>query len=241
MAISSGCCGSSFATAMAMTSAMNLSSRASTTLIDSSADAVCALGAGNARFGFECTRLRSNSARRSGSSSSSLRKANGGRFRTGGRECVGVRAEGEGMEPERVTRNEQLAYDGPGKGGQWLSATTRHVRIYVGVADPVTMALDQSQLDKLTLMLDPDNEFVWPDDKVQKVYDYFTELVENYAGADCTEYTLRLIGSDIEHFIRKMLLANEIKYNLECGVLNFSMGQPRYDPAMLEGVEAEAE
>lgn len=156
-----------------------------------------------------------------------------------------MRAEGagsvNGMEPERVTKNEQLAYDGPGKGGQWLSATTRHVRIYIGVADPVSLALDQSQLDKVTLMLDPDNEFVWPDDKVQKVYDYFTELVENYAGADCTEYTLRLIGSDIEHFIRKMLLANEIKYNLECGVLNFSMGQPRYDPATLEGVEVDAE
>ena len=42
-----------------------------------------------------------------------------------------------------------------------------------------------------------------------------------------TEYTLRLIGSELEHFIRKMLFANEIKYNLECRVLNFSMGKPR--------------
>ena len=46
-------------------------------------------------------------------------------------------------------------------------------------------------------------------------------------GAPLTEYTLRLIGSELEHFIRKMLFANEIKYNLECRVLNFSMGKPR--------------
>ncbi|KAL2608795.1 hypothetical protein R1flu_027368 [Riccia fluitans] len=148
-----------------------------------------------------------------------------------------VRAEGGAGGP---VESQSLSYDGPGKGGQWLSATTRHVRIYIGVADPETMALDQSQLDKVTLMLDPDSEFVWPDEQVQKVYNYFAELVENYAGAPCTEYTLRLIGSDIEHYIRKLLLANEIKYNLEAGVLNFSMGLPRYDPSTLEGVEEEA-
>ena len=51
-----------------------------------------------------------------------------------------------------------------------------------------------------------------------------------------TEYTLRLIGSDVEHYIRKLLLAGEIQYNLNCRVLNFSMGQPRY-----EGLEVEVE
>lgn len=67
------------------------------------------------------------------------------------------------------------------QGGQWLSSTTRHVRIYVGYVDPKTMTMDQSQADKLSLMLDPDNEFLWPEDKVAKVYDKFTELVDSYA------------------------------------------------------------
>lgn len=42
-----------------------------------------------------------------------------------------------------------------------------------------------------------------------------------------TEYTLRLIGSDIEHYIRKLLYDGEIKYNMDARVLNFSMGKPR--------------
>lgn len=46
-------------------------------------------------------------------------------------------------------------------------------------------------------------------------------------GAPLTEYTLRLIGSDIEHYIRKMLYDGEIKYNMNSRVLNFSMGKPR--------------
>jgi hypothetical protein len=127
------------------------------------------------------------------------------------------------------------------QGGKWLSSTTRHVRIFAGYIDPVTDVMDQSQLDKLTLMLDPDDEFLWPEDKVQAVYAYFKELVDHYAGAPLTEYTLRLIGSDIEHYIRKMLLAGEIKYNLDCRVLNFSMGKPRIDPRDVEDLEEEDE
>lgn len=46
-------------------------------------------------------------------------------------------------------------------------------------------------------------------------------------GAPLTEYTLRLIGSDIEHYIRKMLYDGEIKYNMDAKTLNFSMGKPR--------------
>ena len=46
-------------------------------------------------------------------------------------------------------------------------------------------------------------------------------------GAPLTEYTLRLIGSDIEHYIRKMLYDGVIKYNMNAKVLNFSMGKPR--------------
>ena len=62
-----------------------------------------------------------------------------------------------------------------------MSSTTRHVRLYVGYIDPVTSNMDQQQLDKLSIMIDTDNEFLWPEEKLQKVYDYFTELVDNYA------------------------------------------------------------
>ncbi|EFJ09764.1 hypothetical protein SELMODRAFT_125882 [Selaginella moellendorffii] len=120
-----------------------------------------------------------------------------------------------------------MTRDGPAQGGRWLSCTTRHVRLYAAAIDPVTFAMDQTQIDKLTLILDPDSEFLWPDDKVEKVYDHLRELVDTYEGAPLDEYTLRLVGSDIEHFIRKLLLAGEIQYNLDCRVLNFSMGKPR--------------
>jgi len=46
-------------------------------------------------------------------------------------------------------------------------------------------------------------------------------------GAPLNDYTLRLIGSDIEHYIRKMLYDGLIKYNMNARVLNFSMGKPR--------------
>lgn len=128
-----------------------------------------------------------------------------------------------------LTQNKGLQRKGLLQGGRWLSCTTRHIRIYVGYIDPETYAMDQSKMDTLSILVDPDSEFVWPDDKLQRIYDEFAELVDNYAGADMTEYTLRLIGSDLEHLIRKMLLAGEIQYNLDCRVLNFSMGKPRYD------------
>ncbi|WCJ43487.1 NAD(P)H-quinone oxidoreductase subunit M chloroplastic [Euphorbia peplus] len=112
-------------------------------------------------------------------------------------------------------------------GGQWLSSVTRHVRIYAAYIDPDTWEMDQTQMDKLSLMLDTTDEFVWTDESVQKVFSYFQELVDHYEGAPLTEYTLRLIGSDIEHYIRKLLYDGEIKYNMNSKVLNFSMGKPR--------------
>lgn len=112
-------------------------------------------------------------------------------------------------------------------GSQWLSSVTRHVRIYAAYIDPVTHAFDQTQTDKLTLLLDPSNEFAWTPDSCQKVYAYFQDLVDHYEGAPLSEYTLRLIGSDIEHYIRKLLYDGEIKYNMNARVLNFSMGKPR--------------
>ncbi|KAJ0939814.1 putative NAD(P)H-quinone oxidoreductase subunit M, GAG-pre-integrase domain-containing protein [Helianthus annuus] len=33
-------------------------------------------------------------------------------------------------------------------GGQWLSSTTRHVRIFAAYIDPETCAFDQTQMDK---------------------------------------------------------------------------------------------
>lgn len=65
-------------------------------------------------------------------------------------------------------------------GGQWLSSTTRHVRIFAAYIDPETCAFDQTQMDKLTLILDPTDEFVWNDDTCNKVYSYFQELVDHY-------------------------------------------------------------
>ena len=65
-------------------------------------------------------------------------------------------------------------------GGQWLSCCTRHVRIYAAYIDPVTHAFDQTQMDKLTLILDPTDEFVWTPDACQMVYACFQELVDHY-------------------------------------------------------------
>ncbi|PWA53682.1 hypothetical protein CTI12_AA442790 [Artemisia annua] len=112
-------------------------------------------------------------------------------------------------------------------GGQWLSSTTRHVRIFAAYIDPETCAFDQTQMDKLTLILDPTDEFVWTPETCSMVYSYFQELVDHYEGAPLTEYTLRLIGSDIEHYIRKLLYEGQIQYNMNARVLNFSMGKPR--------------
>uniref|UniRef100_A0A0F7GYH0 NAD(P)H-quinone oxidoreductase subunit M, chloroplastic n=1 Tax=Goodyera fumata TaxID=1390594 RepID=A0A0F7GYH0_9ASPA len=133
-----------------------------------------------------------------------------------------TRVESLPRQPLAKSRNMSREY-----GGQFLSCTTRHVRIYAAYIDPITHAFDQTQMDKLTLLLDTTNEFVWTPDTCQKVYAYFQELVDHYEGAPLSEYTLRLIGSDIEHLIRRMLYDGEIKYNMNASVLNFSMGKPR--------------
>ncbi|KAL5704519.1 hypothetical protein ACHQM5_022935 [Ranunculus cassubicifolius] len=127
-------------------------------------------------------------------------------------------------EPGVVTKSKNMGVE---YGGQWLSSVTRHVRIYAAYIDPVTNAFDQTQMDKLTLLLDPTNEFLWTTDTCNMVYTYFQELVDHYEGAPLTEYTLRLIGSDIEHYIRKLLYDGVIRYNMNARVLNFSMGKPR--------------
>uniref|UniRef100_A0A0F7GZP4 NAD(P)H-quinone oxidoreductase subunit M, chloroplastic n=1 Tax=Erodium texanum TaxID=28960 RepID=A0A0F7GZP4_EROTE len=129
------------------------------------------------------------------------------------------------VEPQTNVKSKNMSRE---MGGQWLSSVTRHVRIYAAYIDPETYQFDQTQMDKLTLILDPSNEFLWTDESCQKIYSYFQELVDHYEGAELTEYTLRLIGSDIEHYIRKLLYDGEIKYNMNAKTLNFSMGKPRF-------------
>jgi NAD(P)H-quinone oxidoreductase subunit M len=105
-----------------------------------------------------------------------------------------------------------------------LKSTTRHIRIF-------TAQVENSELvpsdTVLTLDIDPDNEFLWTEDTLQRVYSTFEQLVEAYAGEDLSEYNLRRIGSDLEHFIRGMLQAGDISYNLDSRVLNYSMGLPQ--------------
>ncbi len=105
-----------------------------------------------------------------------------------------------------------------------LKCTTRHVHI-------LTAELIDDELapreDTLTLDVDPDNEFLWSAESLAKVYREFDAQVAAYAGSDLTEYNLRRIGSELEHFIRGLLEKGEIAYNLDTRALNYSMGVPQ--------------
>lgn len=105
-----------------------------------------------------------------------------------------------------------------------LKSTTRHIHIF-------TAEVKGTELNPtdgvLTLDVDPDNEFVWNDAALQQVYRKFDELVAANEGADLTDYNLRRIGSDLEHFVRSLIQKGEISYNLESRVLNYSMGLPQ--------------
>lgn len=105
-----------------------------------------------------------------------------------------------------------------------LKSTTRHIHIFTAVIENNELVPSDSVL---TLDIDPDNEFNWSEESVQKVYRKFDELVESYGGADLTDYNLRRIGSDLEHFVRSLLQKGDISYNLNSRVLNYSMGLPR--------------
>ncbi|WP_041233143.1 NAD(P)H-quinone oxidoreductase subunit M [Cylindrospermum stagnale] len=105
-----------------------------------------------------------------------------------------------------------------------LKSTTRHIRIFAA-------EMNQDELvpsnHVLTLDVDPDNEFNWNEDALQKVYRQFDELVEASSGVDLTDYNLRRIGSDLEHYLRSLLQKGEISYNLSSRVTNYSMGLPQ--------------
>lgn len=107
-----------------------------------------------------------------------------------------------------------------------LKSTTRHIRIFAGVIEDNELVPDDKVL---TLDIDPDNELNWNDTAVQQVYRKFDDLVESCSGEDLTEYNLRRIGSDLEHFVRSLLQSGEISYNLGSRVNNYSLGLPRVE------------
>ena len=105
-----------------------------------------------------------------------------------------------------------------------LKSTTRHVRIFT--ADVVNSDL-QFHPKKLTLDLDPDNEFIWNQESLDKVNSKFNELIKERVGKDLDDYELRKIGSEIEVLIKFLLQSGLLKYNPDCRVMNYSMGLPK--------------
>ena len=105
-----------------------------------------------------------------------------------------------------------------------LKSTTRHIFIYAAEIENDDLIPSESVL---TLDVDPDDEFNWTDEALQKVNQEFERLVEAANGTELTDYNLRRIGSDLEHFVRQLLQAGEISYNLRSRVMNYSMGLPK--------------
>ena len=111
-------------------------------------------------------------------------------------------------------------------------STTRHIRIYAATIENNELVESDNVL---TLDVDPDNEFNWTDEALQMVYRQFDDLVEANSGEDLSDYNLCRIGSDLEHFIRSLLMKGKISYNLGGRVLNYSMGLPRVENPEMEG------
>ncbi len=105
-----------------------------------------------------------------------------------------------------------------------LKCTTRHVRLFTARVEGQNLVHDAHNL---TMDLDPDNEFIWTEELINKVQQHFQDIIASEEGLELTEYKLRQIGSKLEGTIRKLLQAGELKYNPECRVLNYSMGLPR--------------
>ncbi|NEQ28737.1 MAG: NAD(P)H-quinone oxidoreductase subunit M [Microcoleus sp. SIO2G3] len=106
-----------------------------------------------------------------------------------------------------------------------LKSTTRHIRIFTAEVDANDAFVESN--DRLTIDVDPDNELIWNDEALQSVYRKFEELVAANDGVDLTDYNLRRIGSDLEHFVRSLLQSGTISYNLKSRVRNYSLGLPR--------------
>ncbi|MFE4107797.1 NAD(P)H-quinone oxidoreductase subunit M [Almyronema epifaneia] len=105
-----------------------------------------------------------------------------------------------------------------------LKSTTRHIHIYTAEIQDNELIPSDSVL---TLDVDPDNEFNWSEEALQQVYREFDRLVEAYNGAELTDYNLRRIGSDLEHYIRGLLQGGYLSYNLKSRAVNYSMGLPQ--------------
>lgn len=108
-----------------------------------------------------------------------------------------------------------------------LKSTTRHVRIFTAEVDGTELIPSEN---KLTLDVDPDNELMWNEGALQSVYRKFDELVAANEGTELTDYNLRRIGSDLEHFIRGLLQDGQVSYNLQTRARNYSLGLPRIEP-----------
>ncbi len=108
----------------------------------------------------------------------------------------------------------------------YIKSTTRHIRIYTAEVENNEFVPSDNVL---TLDVDPDNEFNWSEDALQKVYRKFDDLVEASNDKDLNEYNLRRIGSNLEHFIRSLLQDGTITYNLGSKVRNYTMGLPKME------------
>ena len=105
-----------------------------------------------------------------------------------------------------------------------LKSTTRHVRIFT--AEVVNNEL-QFHPNKLTLDLDPDNEFIWNEDSLKEINVKFNELIKERVGKNLDDYELRKIGSEIEGLIKFLLQSGKLSYNPNCRAMNYSMGLPK--------------
>ncbi|MBE9042745.1 NAD(P)H-quinone oxidoreductase subunit M [Oscillatoriales cyanobacterium LEGE 11467] len=105
-----------------------------------------------------------------------------------------------------------------------LKSTTRHIHIFTAEVRDRDLIPNEGLL---TLDVDPDNELLWNDEALQSVYRKFEELVKACDERDLTEYNIRRIGSDLEHFVRSLLADGKVSYNLNSRVTNYSLGLPR--------------
>ena len=105
-----------------------------------------------------------------------------------------------------------------------IKSTTRHVRPFT--ADVINSEL-KFDPNKLTIDVDPDNEFLWSEESLNKINEKFNILVKERDGKNLDDYELRKIGSEIEGLIKVLLQQGLLSYNPECRVMNYSMGLPK--------------
>lgn len=113
-----------------------------------------------------------------------------------------------------------------------LKSTTRHIHIFAAKVENDDIIPSDNLL---TLDVDPDNEFNWSDEALKAVYTKFDELVKSSSSEELTDYNIRRIGSDLEHYVRGLLQKGQISYNLDSRVLNYSMGVPKVDTSTDQG------